>query len=410
MRNLCPLLLLQLLFQTVSSNQDIRPRKCCLENEVFDLSLRNCTVIEESKSEAYYNALYITLGDFDYNIQTTDDFNFSETNYIQSSVCPDTQLYINPVDDESANNEWFLMPDGVADSLEDAFMVMFWYIAFHGKKLALKKSVFPQYSSDEDSNDMHFIILDSHGNRVNSSQIEFRLNNLYWDFNTLQTGILTIPNTGYIGSKTCAEKIGHKGFVSYSRYVWTMFLVVYESKKALWDPHSLNRSYFLFFFATDLAKLLYFHLINFIVIIANVAFFTGSSWNLLCGVWADGADDPLIRKQNRLRHKAVFKLFFAMGISWLAEVISWIIEWTVGKSSSAVIIGSAFFDIVNALQGKFFKKYSHSSEHNTNLSTGASMSTFGSKRKMNRKETPPTREEGLEMRKEDLGSGVASSS
>ncbi|XP_040563393.1 probable G-protein coupled receptor Mth-like 3 [Lepeophtheirus salmonis] len=629
MRNLCPLLLLHLLFQTVSSNQDIRPRKCCLENEVFDLSLRNCTVIEESKSEAYYNALYITLGDFDYNIQTTDDFNFSETNYIQSSVCPDTQLYINPVDDESANNEWFLMPDGVAvlseefRVIENSFCVDRGFSGgrFHGNVLVhcfsweetcsqkvcvpticpeslvfnVNTSVcdVPIQSSDEDSNDMHFIILDSHGNRVNSSQIEFRLNNLYCgsihvysdeheDYYIDDKGILYIANGHFDNTKyriyreqsydkptdsikimtrieTCAEKIGHKGFVSYSRYVWTMFLVVcqflsiiflllltiylikmnrrklfgiltlcmttslfffylflvttqviditlvqslpklclflgygvqfsyqtaifwlntmcidiwctfrYIRRSSEIEPPGWKKPIFKFycmyawgvpalisivtitmnslpkdltqniitpeigvtscFFATDLAKLLYFHLINFIVIIANVAFFTGSSWNLLCGVWADGADDPLIRKQNRLRHKAVFKLFFAMGISWLAEVISWIIEWTVGKSSSAVIIGSAFFDIVNALQGvtifvvivfdsaniikikKFFKKYSHSSEHNTNLSTGASMSTFGSKRKMNRKETPPTREEGLEMRKEDLGSGVASSS
>eukprot|EP00096_Caligus_rogercresseyi_P008200 TRINITY_DN2667_c0_g1_i2.p1 TRINITY_DN2667_c0_g1~~TRINITY_DN2667_c0_g1_i2.p1 ORF type:complete len:638 (+),score=118.93 TRINITY_DN2667_c0_g1_i2:48-1961(+) len=610
----------------------IYPRKCCSENEVFDLGLRNCSRVFETKEEAFYNALVLTVSDSDFNIEHREDFNFSEINYIRRHACPDIQRYVNSEDEENSGDiEWLLFTeDDVAVLTEDLrdiekdFCVDRGFSGgrYHGsvlvhcfswEKTCLESLCIPTLCSEglvynsslsgcsvpnlrHEDTLSGLKLISSTGDPVNSSRIVLRVNTLKCPYHHLysdqeenyfidENGALHIANGvfehakysiyreetydensgsyGYITRiQTCTEKIGHKGFISYGRYVWTMFLVVcqflsmiflllliayliktnrrklfgiltlcmttslfffylflattqvlpgavikslprlclflgygvqfsyqtsifwlntmcidiwctfrYIRRSSEIEPpgwkkpifklyclyawgvpalisiititmNSLPKDLFsnsnvitpgigdtVCFFSTDLAKLLYFHLINFIVIIANVLFFTGSSWNLLCGVWADGGEDPLIRKQNRLRHKAVFKLFFAMGISWLAEVVSWIFGWTIGHST-AVIYGSAFFDMVNALQGvtifvvivfdsanitkikAFLRKHgkSLSSDQSYNVSSGASMTSFGgSKRKMARKETPPTRQEVLEMKKEEYHKPVETS-
>ncbi len=46
-------------------------------------------------------------------------------------------------------------------------------------------------------------------------------------------------------------------------------------------------------------------------------------------------------------------MFFAMGVSWLAELMSWIFEWLYGRHDGLVLKASFFFDMVNAAQGIF---------------------------------------------------------
>jgi ABC-type uncharacterized transport system permease subunit len=44
-------------------------------------------------------------------------------------------------------------------------------------------------------------------------------------------------------------------------------------------------------------------------------------------------------------------MFFAMGISWMAEFTSWLFGWLYGGRAGWVVKASFFFDLVNAAQG-----------------------------------------------------------
>ena len=81
----------------------------------------------------------------------------------------------------------------------------------------------------------------------------------------------------------------------------------------------------------------------------NILFFLSSMWNLMCGVWADKSGDPMIRAQHKSLYKTVIKMFFAMGITWLAEAVSHGLEWAYKPADVKYIV--LCFKIINSLQG-----------------------------------------------------------
>ena len=69
---------------------------------------------------------------------------------------------------------------------------------------------------------------------------------------------------------------------------------------------------------------------------------------MLCGVWANQAGDPVVAQQNRQKLYVVIKMFFVVGVSWIAEIISFFLSWSVGSYN--IYKSLFFFDIINSLQ------------------------------------------------------------
>ena len=76
---------------------------------------------------------------------------------------------------------------------------------------------------------------------------------------------------------------------------------------------------------------------------------------MLCGVWAAQAGDPVIAQQNRQKRHVVIKMFFVMGVTWIAEIISFFLYWAVGEHKLYRKI--FFFELINALQVRLKKGY-----------------------------------------------------
>merc|ERR1712141_506053 len=68
------------------------------------------------------------------------------------------------------------------------------------------------------------------------------------------------------------------------------------------------------------------------------------------GVFANGLSQQSIN-QNKKRMTAIIKMFFIMGITWLAEIVSFSIDWNEPSNSDNKI--SFAFSVINALQGFF---------------------------------------------------------
>lgn len=104
------------------------------------------------------------------------------------------------------------------------------------------------------------------------------------------------------------------------------------------------------------------HIINAPILIVNIFLFAFSSWSLCCGVWASekvGRDN--IRNKNRTQ--TVTRMFFVVGITWIAEVVSFLLNYGLGYNNgipgegaslhtNAIVIKVSFlFDCINAFQG-----------------------------------------------------------
>eukprot|EP00095_Tigriopus_kingsejongensis_P008791 snap_masked-scaffold120_size336265-processed-gene-2.2 protein:Tk08791 transcript:snap_masked-scaffold120_size336265-processed-gene-2.2-mRNA-1 annotation:"centrosomal protein of 97 kda" len=103
-------------------------------------------------------------------------------------------------------------------------------------------------------------------------------------------------------------------------------------------------------FLGDRGMFLYFHIVTAPCLIFNLLGFVCTSWNLCCGVWSQRQGDPIIKAQQHTRMLTVTKMFFALGISWMSEVISWSLLTLFGREAW-VITASFLFDVINALQG-----------------------------------------------------------
>ena len=80
----------------------------------------------------------------------------------------------------------------------------------------------------------------------------------------------------------------------------------------------------------------------------NMVFFILFVWNMLCGVWANQAGDPVVAQKNRQNMLVVIKMFFIMGVSWIAEIVSFFLNWLVGANN--IYKGIFFFQLINSLQ------------------------------------------------------------
>lgn len=103
------------------------------------------------------------------------------------------------------------------------------------------------------------------------------------------------------------------------------------------------------YFGSDEAILFYFHGINAPVLIGNLFFFIMFLWSMMCGTWSNSKGDPVVSQQNKKKIKAVVKMFFVMGITWIAEIVSWGLAWDQGPEK---VYKKAFlFQLINASQG-----------------------------------------------------------
>ena len=87
--------------------------------------------------------------------------------------------------------------------------------------------------------------------------------------------------------------------------------------------------------------------------VANMVFFVMFLWNMLCGVWASQAGDPIIAQQQRQKMQVVIKMFFVMGVTWIAELISFFITWAIGDHKHYREL--FFFQLINCLQVRLKK-------------------------------------------------------
>ena len=103
------------------------------------------------------------------------------------------------------------------------------------------------------------------------------------------------------------------------------------------------------FFSSYLARLVYLHGIIATLLLINLIFFLLSAYNLLFGLWSSRDGDTGSVERSRQMLLVVVELFLVMGLTWLAEVVSLIINWRRGAAYSGVEI--IIFDIINSLQG-----------------------------------------------------------
>jgi len=103
------------------------------------------------------------------------------------------------------------------------------------------------------------------------------------------------------------------------------------------------------FFHGSAALLLYFHGIIFLILLVNLCLFLTSAYALLFGIWATSREDGSSRQGIRQMFWIVLELFLVMGLTWLADVVSLLINWLQGGIYAGYEI--LFFDIINSLQG-----------------------------------------------------------
>ena len=79
-----------------------------------------------------------------------------------------------------------------------------------------------------------------------------------------------------------------------------------------------------------------------------MVFFILFLWNMLCGVWSNQAGDPVVAQQNKQKMHVVIKMFFVMGVSWIAEVVLFFVNWLIGDHK--IYKGIFLFQLINSLQ------------------------------------------------------------
>ena len=158
----------------------------------------------------------------------------------------------------------------------------------------------------------------------------------------------------------------HKRYTKYKWYcLWSWgcpTIVVLVTLTMQYLPKDLTRGYKLpemgkhNCFMGQEGAIYYLHAINLPILVCNILLFLFSSWNICCGVWKStipkvGSSIP---DQYRLRARTLTKLFFVVGITWIAEVTSFFLHNFIGMTGSngAILVKvSVFFDIINASQG-----------------------------------------------------------
>ena len=108
---------------------------------------------------------------------------------------------------------------------------------------------------------------------------------------------------------------------------------------------------------SDIPLLWYFHLINIFTLLSILGFFTIFLWNIGCGLWTSSTNttDRDKAEKRRQRMRVVIKMFFVMGLTWIADIIDWAIETKHGKyeifKDKGLLYSGLFFVIINSSQG-----------------------------------------------------------
>ncbi|CAG0901853.1 unnamed protein product [Darwinula stevensoni] len=153
------------------------------------------------------------------------------------------------------------------------------------------------------------------------------------------------------GQVSSSSNQGRRKFLRYSLYAWGGPLVLGTAAaiadfsptiiNLAWKPRfGLNHCWFA---GGRWAIFVYFYGPVAGLLIANSVFFALTAKNLLQHR-KETSDLQISNPNNERRFSIYLKLFVVMGVTWLAEVLS----WKIGPSSAWYI-----FDIINALQGSF---------------------------------------------------------
>ena len=107
----------------------------------------------------------------------------------------------------------------------------------------------------------------------------------------------------------------------------------------------------------DIPMLWYFHIINILTLVSILGFFGIFVYNMTAGFWADNAlanTEKERAEKRKQRMKVVIKMFFVMGLSWIADIISWGLGESYGEFEVWKIKGlrytTLFFQIINSSQ------------------------------------------------------------
>ena len=153
-------------------------------------------------------------------------------------------------------------------------------------------------------------------------------------------------------------RIQRKRFLFLSLYSWGVPFVVFITTVALeFLPNDLKTTLITpqfgkesCFFNDYEAQILYFHGIIALILIVNLIFFLASSYELLFGIWAPSeATNSEFKQKKRPMFWIILELFLVMGLTWMADVASMMINWKKGKGYFGYEI--YLFDIINSLQG-----------------------------------------------------------
>ena len=106
----------------------------------------------------------------------------------------------------------------------------------------------------------------------------------------------------------------------------------------------------------DIPQLWYFHLINIFTLVSILAFFGIFLWKLAFGNQTQIAATEKERAQRRKqRMKVAVKMFFVMGLTWIADMISWAIATNHGEfevfKNKGLLYSGLVFQIINSSQG-----------------------------------------------------------
>ena len=162
----------------------------------------------------------------------------------------------------------------------------------------------------------------------------------------------------HLGGSTYRQRTQTRRFYYFNVYSWglpALVCLVTLTIHLVGDSHHLvtpGLGAQTCFFSGDLPKLLYLHGIVAAVLLINMAFFIATAYNLLFGLWAPAADGDS-RKYEKTKQMlgVVLELFLVMGFTWLADVVSTLINWRRGETYFGWEI--VVFDVINSLQGLF---------------------------------------------------------
>lgn len=174
---------------------------------------------------------------------------------------------------------------------------------------------------------------------------------IWWAFSGLR---------GFSGSRKEAER---KRFILYCGYAWgvslllTMIVIgltVSENiEKNVWYNPGMGDGQC--WFRDGVPTLLYFYVPMATIIVVNITLFAVTA----CKIKRVQQDTAMLRKDESKKHSyendkqrfnLYLKLMLAMGVNWAMEIVSWIVDWQIGRVPPPVWY---LTDFCNALYGVF---------------------------------------------------------